>query len=178
MKEAGRSNLFGTDLDYPVDNATHCGCTSALRIGELRARAVQRPLQWFHRRGSSAYTIFWTDHCADPIAHPEPGAAGCHPGPPAQTVAAGTDAFGRGVLTPNNANGSTFSTLFDLLANFRYTGVRPIVADQTSPPNQLRVARPIPLDIERSPVPMPFTPNRMADRCVLSAAALSGRRRR
>jgi len=69
--------------------------------------------------GSTGYTIFWTDHCDNPV--PEPPPTHCVALPPATTVTPGTNPFGRGVLTRNGSNGTTFQTLFDLPANFNYT---------------------------------------------------------
>jgi hypothetical protein len=63
--------------------------------------------------GSTAYTIFWTDHCANPVG------AVCQPFN-GQPVMPGTNAYGRGVLT-RNTGGASFQTLFDLPANFHYT---------------------------------------------------------
>jgi hypothetical protein len=157
---AARSDLFGTDLGYPVDD----GKTVHMYFGDSRfgsidgfvadentpddavgvstdtvAPTVNRCLsltvtpgaQPFARLvanppfkqglfnvpssgftvGSSGYTIFWTDHCRNPLLH-----GGC-----AAPVTPGTTGFGRGVLTRNNADGATFTTLFDLPDNFHYT---------------------------------------------------------
>ena len=129
--EWGYDDTFGYSTDTVTPTPTRCLTMGVPKVGANFAllQVNQTPS---HDRlfqglfnvpssgftvGSTAYTIFWTNHCT------------FQPGAPCP-VRVGTpdylDKFGRGTLTRNNGSASnttnvTFQELFNLPASFRYT---------------------------------------------------------